>query len=689
MDDWEDVFRQAAGGHSTASPVALHPQQGTSVSKNNMESFFTPAKKKRRKRSNSVNRSTVNDGDIRPQLHLYASFLPSQEKDDQETKVASLHRHPFRSCRQYVGQIETFDASATATGSKDHHHPANQKHIYSTALCHQCAQPSGMHQLGKCDTSSLRNAAPDHALVLFIVVRNIRCYCRMELLLLSQSDQEEISSKMAFPSNLLSNLLLELRQFQSVVGDQHTTFGIVCNVALRQMNALLQHVEKMTLAAGATIKKQRRSQCIQCIMKCDEVYYRLYYNCLVAQTPSDPTNSSLAMPHPLTYFSEWVPLDQKRMNDADSNSGIFTDVTTCSMDSDENPLYRLFQHRQMETQAIFGTQEWLHASTCDSSRSLPGKASSCTFQSLFLEWNHSCRDFLCHLYCYATLSNSQMRQLLYHLKSSHNCTRIIEMGAGTGYLAHWLSLVSTTLDALEGALPTESGRRSPWHIAAYDIAPSRPKCSHGKKKKKAAMNEYHADMAGYYFDVQYGDVYSDSPIAQQRLSSPSDANTALLLCYPPPDSSMAYHALRNYCLHMTRARSSTQCVVIHIGEFKGLTGNEEFEYYLCGRFTCVKREPCILWGGVDAAELSIWTTGTTTTLPSSRSLLLPCSHCQEKESIRRCQFFRSLVYCSPACYLAHEAAMRQAKDARCRFLRDDAYAMLDFENALHFAVLPK
>ena len=46
-------------------------------------------------------------------------------------------------------------------------------------------------------------------------------------------------------------------------------------------------------------------------------------------------------------------------------------------------------------------------------------------------------------------------------------------------------------------------------------------------------------------------------------------------------------------------------VLIHIGEFKGLTGSSPFEHYLLRYFYCTDRWPCLTWG-TDAAEVTVW-----------------------------------------------------------------------------------
>jgi hypothetical protein len=662
-DDWEEVFRQAAGDNINSGTAHV----ATSVAP-------MPQKKRKRKRSKCATRGG-NDGNA-SQFLLQASFLQPRRLVSSNPLRRTEMKSPFlqvNSCDEYHCSMANGDDNAT-NGSQDDNHSSSS---YSTAPCSQCAQPSGMHRM---NLNSLRHSSQEMVLKLFVTIRNIRCVCRLELLRLKQfaltvnGTANDGSHCISFRPNILSDLLDELQGIQSVADAEHLTEGIVCNVALLHLDSLVQHLQQMNVTTEQNDDAVRRRQFLECIMKCDEVYYRMFYNCLISQPrPTDRTElinaSNSRIPPPLTYFSEWVQMDQDRTSGSDSNRMDRSNIV--GMNLSENPLYRLHQFRSVETQTIFG-KEWFHQSSCGST------TKSTEFQSLFLEWNRSCRDFLCHIYCYATLSNSLLKLLGIKLQYCYQCTNIIELGAGTGYLAHLLST--------ERSSGTPSTRLV--HVVAYDIAPNPPPIVQTKKKYKhspsSAVNEYHADMAGYYYPVMYGDCHS-STIFTVPLST--NEKTALLLCYAPPDNSMAYDALRSYCLH-TKQSSSSQ-LLIHIGEFKGLTGTPAFEEYLVQHFTCVERWPCSTWGGIDAATVTIWTrhSAAPPLAIASGSMLLPCSHCHEMESTRRCQFLRSVVYCSQECYRAHYDEMMQEQDERCRLLRDDANEMLEFENESHFAVL--
>ena len=46
-------------------------------------------------------------------------------------------------------------------------------------------------------------------------------------------------------------------------------------------------------------------------------------------------------------------------------------------------------------------------------------------------------------------------------------------------------------------------------------------------------------------------------------------------------------------------------VVIHVGEFSGLTGSKKFQIMLKANFELIKRFDCLHWG-TDSADVTIW-----------------------------------------------------------------------------------
>ena len=166
------------------------------------------------------------------------------------------------------------------------------------------------------------------------------------------------------------------------------------------------------------------------------------------------------------------------------------------------------------------------------------------------------------------------------------------------------------------------------------------------------------------------------------VSSGGDGSTALLLCYPPPQNSMAYEALQQYLVERNQADDGKddQKILIHIGEYKGLTGCTKFENYVRTHFQLLERISCEHWG-TDCSNVTVWmmqnqsnknhplngkkeeTVTTTTTSKKDRSILrnilVPCSHCYENESIKRMRSCRTITYCCMECFQQH-AKQRQS-----------------------------
>jgi hypothetical protein len=856
-DDWDDVFVQAAGGDGGRSTTTDRTAADSDSVLNHRSPCPPPPsqqqqreqqqqrKRKRQHRqicsdNNSNNSRIISTTSPTPQLRWCATFLTKEqelmmhhhhhhdddEEQEEDTAVEPTRRPPqlpiLRHCVQYCA----------ATGTKDHHHDSDCTFTTTTTtttipcggICTQCQQPSGCHRLQLLSvllpsthpTTSDRHFSVDRSIILhlslWVAVRNLRCYCRIQLFVWSYTGGfDDVDANDHHRSIFLRPLLQELQQLHVSILDTtaaataaRTSHASVlfCDITIRNLQFLMHHVQEMmrhmnhdTDTDTDTDYRKVMIPYVQCIMKCDDVYYRLYYNDHIASrrdgvVPDDRswTTSTaqqqqqrnaliIRIPHPITYFSEWIPFDALGKN----LDGEHT------LQPDENPLYRLYLYRTMETESIFCTHPRIHLSNtairctppiiASSIHSTTTTTTTTTHQqrttkshpsqqhqhhhhppivvdtssfplllSLLTEWNHSCRDFLCHLYCYATISNTVLEQVVTTLHDDYQCAQLVEIGAGTGYLAHWLHHLSQQrrqqqhppLPHGKTTTTTNGGRMM---ITAYDIAPNNNNnYSNSKKKKKNAprvTNEYHADMAGFYYPVLYGDTqtswthyyshvlrhhdrnrhHQDSSSGSSSPPIRSATTFALLLCYPPPDSTMAYDAIRNYCRVGGGGSSSSSNhnaqIVVHIGEFKGLTGNRNFEHYLIQNFVCVRRWSCCIWGCIDASTISIWIQEPQRPEQQKRMLhvpvqmernddkdigsrlLLPCSYCRVRESTRRCQWVRSIAYCSEECFVQdyseehhhHEGnTNKEAPHKQLYYFLKRSHE-LDFDNEQHFSRL--
>ena len=135
---------------------------------------------------------------------------------------------------------------------------------------------------------------------------------------------------------------------------------------------------------------------------------------------------------------------------------------------------------------------------------------------------------------------------------------------------------------------------------------------------------------------------------------------SLLLCYPPPSSSMADDCLDAY----------PGSVLLYIGEWRGNTATREFEARLLREWVLEERLVLPAWGS-EAAVLTAWRRQTQPDEPGLSSAgfppqaplqqELPCSRpgCG-KHAVAQCRLCRSMLYCSEACATVPAEAKRHA-----------------------------
>jgi len=210
---------------------------------------------------------------------------------------------------------------------------------------------------------------------------------------------------------------------------------------------------------------------------------------------------------------------------------------------------------------------------------------------------------------------------------------LIEVGAGTGY---WASLL----------------RARGSDIEAYDEAPT-----------NNLANEYHGRCPPFTA-VRPGDpsVCGKSP------------SRTLLLCYPPPKSSMAVECLRAY-------KGAT---VAHVGEWEGDTGTAEFERMLFEGFKLIREVQLPNWGNT-AYALTIWSRRAAHESEAPMKAL-QCAGCEKRNvHLRRCCYCREVCVCSAVCSQKAASHLRGVHALRMIFLKTDP----SFSNTQHFKLLRK
>lgn len=434
-------------------------------------------------------------------------------------------------------------------------------------------------------------------------------------------------------------------------------------------------------SSSSTVSQSHWEPAVRLIIACDALYYRLYYLQLIRLLPATQSSSGAQcfLPHPSEYFG-WpcLTLDDSTLLGSQFRSHVAS-LTSADDDSKDgkkpplsganswlneftalsekessrenaHPLVDIHRLRQIETMALFQESGWMESpkteeKTLKSLEKFTDKDSmhETPAPDVLMQWRDGCRDFLCNLYAYATLSSVVVGDVSSFLLDAN--LGVVEIGAGTGYIAKLLQDRGVTVDA-------------------WDVHPTSDDDS---TSQSSTMNEYHGNTPSFLTVKKCS-----------KLPKVDCTTKALLLCYPPPGSSMAHDTLQMYLQNGGK-------YLIHIGEFKGLTGDGRFESLLVREMTCHSRRPCLTWG-TDASHVTIWAKDGSMSSPAIESpkLLLPCSLCYCQEGKRRCRLLRGLVYCSKSCF--EDDATVRAKKIGMQWipLQSDA---LSFTNPQHFLVL--
>eukprot|EP00977_Amphora_coffeiformis_P010506 scaffold2476_cov193-Amphora_coffeaeformis.AAC.1 len=351
----------------------------------------------------------------------------------------------------------------------------------------------------------------------------------------------------------------------------------------------------------------------------DAVYYELYYVEIATGGSSGSSGRQHFVPHPSFYFGECLDelyeadryFREKFQVDDLSLRGSHS-LPTFEAILDEDPLTAIHHIRFLETILVFHLSGWLSNKERQNdfgkaTRQFIGSALYDIHETpappLLAWWRDSCRDFLTHLYAYATIPKTTRDEIQGFVGQE----RVVEIGAGSGYFASLLSRQRVSIDPFD----------------------SRP----------GELNDYHGSTPTF-LPMYAGD--GAKVIAQQHQPF------VLLLCYPPPDTPMAVDTLRQFL-----KRGGNR--FIHVGEFKGLTGNAAFERTLILEFICTRRFACPTWG-TDAASVTFWERKGKS--DKRRSVLIPCVICG-KESQQRFRLVRYLCYCSASCWKQHASKSLQ------------------------------
>ena len=463
----------------------------------------------------------------------------------------------------------------------------------------------------------------------------------------------------------------------------------------QKLSAVVRAMEDLNESLTATKQRESGSMehkstpppwfeaAVRVIIASDVFYYRLYYLQIINEIPiqkyccDDGVNSLAFIPHPTTYFTApqlcWdTRAGEKSAKYFWKRYGSQSDLRAAALlqytrnpddaiEKNDHPLSILRGNRFAETVLLFNDTNWTRSSRTVAQFEKATRptvvaangaddyyaAHETPAPHLLADWRNASRDLLCNLYAYATVAPDSIGDLCTLIERICNCRHLVELGAGTGYVAKILENAGMTVTAL-------------------DIIPTRDTTSEG-----ANANEYHG-CTPPFVHVETGSVGALNEVFFRYTAKPP-----LLLCYPPPLSSMSFAALQSYL-------SCGGSVFVHIGEFQGLTGCQKFEELLITKFRCIKRWSCKNWG-TDAAEVSVWQRAGANREDSSRATLIPCSLCLKKPSTKRFRLIRALTYCGQKCWESHEST--RAVHFRANMIPYQLMSKVQFGDRFYFSNL--
>lgn len=642
-DDWDEIFAMAAGKGSNEESLNNYNNNLPADSADNNVSGGEGKRISRTKRDVSSISSFPSEMTPHPMLEGRMDF-PGESS--QWPSWIEIGGSLMRLGPEQLTWCQKFESSSR----RDY---AKCDTCQKSAFHHQVFMTSKVHEnIG--DKKRKKPSKNDHwPLGLFCSIRNIRNCSKIVI-----KDVQAISS------SLKTTLRAVIESFEE-------QFSAALSYLPEEEATLLKAKADKVIHFGNEILNSEKpgfDDLVRLVIHCDGVYYRLYYLQLTNQLPICMVSSQLNfIPHPPAYFglngltsdstkdyavankfvSEIVDNVQQQNSGENNQVRLVESILerTCgvsqipSVEKDwalftnkDHPLSALRRYRFLETLSLFYQSGWwksfdtqhetMKALSKTEWQQLEMDEEETPAPSILMEWRNSCRDLVCNLYAYATLSPTNLKAIEEFLEFQNITEGIVEYGAGTGYLA---KVLNTNLNV---------------GVRAYDVSPTGGASS--KTDSAATVNEYHGQTPPF-IPVYKGsaDTFKQD---LQCLSIPAE-NVALLLCYPPPGSPMAYDILMEFL------RCGGKCF-IHIGEFHGLTGSGDFQSFLVENFQCEDRQPCLSWG-TDAAEVSMWTVKDCQQMLSSKRLLLPCSFCGKVEAKGRCRLLRYIVYCSEGCCRSH------------------------------------
>lgn len=693
-DGWDDLFAKAAD-------IPHLKQQSFSDYRDRDDEDERPSGAKGRNNTRRKRKRALKGRDGKPRQYDAAVESMLQTRMD---SLDFLYMWPFwtkclttgldgsSSC---AGWTQQDNIATTATALSE---PISQSY---NCRCVKCGQLDIHHRMEFSSSTFSSDWGKEKSWPILILsyIRNIRCSAKA---IAKSSEKTNVTSLIAGIkkdiqelSNLKPIYMSQLRDDDDfVLSDRlnciERAYRYMDPNSINLSNAKKTIKDKTFKTVGST---KLMESAIRVIIECDAAYYRLYYIQLTGKLPTlyvendavlDGRQIRLFLPHPQEYFTVLLGsvdeiayqavnlIPQKRTKDIES---ILSYCDCSSMtgsvarNENDNPLATIFKCLWWETVELFYNTGWSRSDRVKEAVLTALRQPMTSLEDgleehetpapkLLRDWRESCRVFPCHLYAYATFSPDSLSRLSSSLLQ-HKISRLVEMGAGTGYTARILSHATA-------AKVTENYKS--FTIDAHDKFPT-PEFD---STECANRNEYHGYTPRFFQLKPFSGFHN----AETR-------DTALLLCYPPPQSSMAHDYLKSYLDAGGR-------FVVHVGEFKGLTGNSRFERLLLHKMVCVERLHILTWG-TDASHITIWMLQkdipkcltAEAYVISNHHVLLRCSTCNVCEARMRCRLDRSLVYCSETCFeegksmLTTQLRLRMIEVDSSQLRYDDPFLFLE------------
>jgi hypothetical protein len=673
---WDDLFQAAAGDYDiveTTNAQTIETQTQTNPRKHQAETSSETRCHKRKKKTR----------------YKVSHHNPSQELLERilESRIDPIDRQIWSKLPTWLSPGSSLCNSALCSGWEQ------EEGCLLNSNCKNCKRTVLFHSVVVSPSIARRRNGICKLLTAFALMRDIRCCCSCVLNeFYGLNDRYQASN-----SNLEDYIIAALNKSTELASLDFSSILIPgeADILIGKFNKVKSLAtalrEKLQYPHPGKRKNNRKFQpggifdeIVRLIICCDAVYFRMYYLQNSGNLPIE--DEHVFLPHPPTYFGSknvaWDVLDHTidlvkmiRKNNTEINDARWDDLmnelgiapSSRGLDS----LSFMQKNRLSESILIFRKTSWILSKEAKDQymESTKNKSNAQDPETLFYtthetpapailrDWRDSCRDFLCNLYAYATISPRMIDEIKGILRQKNIvCKNVVEIGAGTGYIAN---------------LFCKAGLR----VTAFDVAPT--KIGDIPYGDDNTSNEYHGSSPPFC-RVEYADSGNLQSIFGQRKAE----ETALLLCYPPPLSDMAEASLKSFVNRGGR-------IVIHIGEFSGLTGSSKFENFLSCQFDIKYRARCLNWGS-DAAEITVWTKSKKLGKQCPR-ILVQCSRCKNLNAIWRLRMCRPLSYCTETCFDAHKVerglhfAFNMIPDA---MNANDLISFSGFDKEKYFVSLP-